>query len=207
MALRKLLSGRFLQLTKSSSARAALPPPQPDLRQVLPASTTAGTFDRRNLLQQRSIFQSGAAALPASIRNPLPIGDDLIERIRSSMMQDRIRIDAFAPPLPAKKKEGERPNMVISVEDLRKLLKASRIEAARAKLKKIPSSYVAYSQFAEICREAAAGSEECAREIAEALDHSGAVIVLGNVVFLRPEEVLLPSPPALPVSRRLLESP
>ncbi|KAL0926158.1 hypothetical protein M5K25_004551 [Dendrobium thyrsiflorum] len=107
------------------------------------------------------------------------------------MMQDRIRIDSFVPPPPphVREEEGEMSKMVISVADLRKVLKASQIEAARAKLRGIPSSYVGYSEFAEICREAAVGSDECAREIAAALDHSGAVIVLADVVFLRPEQL------------------
>ncbi|KAH0468274.1 hypothetical protein IEQ34_003307 [Dendrobium chrysotoxum] len=189
MALRKMLSGRFLHLTKYSSTRAAHPPPSPDLRRLLPGSTTAGTSNRRILLQRRSISQSGAAVLPTSIRNPLPVGDNLIERIRSSMMQDRIRIDSFVPPLHVREEGGEMSKMVISVADLRKVLKASQIEAARAKLRGIPSSYVGYSEFAEICREAAVGSDECAREIASALDHSGSVIVLADVVFLRPEQL------------------
>ncbi|KAI0525287.1 hypothetical protein KFK09_004680 [Dendrobium nobile] len=189
MALRKMLSGRFLHLTKYSSTRAAHPPPSPDLRRLLPGSTTAGTSNRRILLQRRSISQSGAAVLPTSIRNPLPVGDNLIERIRSSMMQDRIRIDSFVPPLHVREEGGEMSKMVISVADLRKVLKASQIEAARAKLRGIPSSYVGYSEFAEICREAAVGSDECAQEIAAALDHSGAVIVLADVVFLRPEQL------------------
>ncbi|XP_020582962.1 calcium uniporter protein 2, mitochondrial-like [Phalaenopsis equestris] len=189
MALRKMVSGRFLHLIKQSSSRAALPPPPPDLRQLLPSSTCAGSSKLRIVLQQRSISQSGATVPPTSIRNTLPIGDNLIERIRTSMMQDRTQIDSFPPPLPVKEEKGDRSGMAISVENLRKLLMASRIEAARAKLRGIPCSYVGYSEFAEICREAAAGSEECAREIAGALEHSGAVIVLTDVVFLRPEQV------------------
>ncbi|KAK8936659.1 hypothetical protein KSP39_PZI012022 [Platanthera zijinensis] len=200
MALRNKFSGSFLPLAKYSyiGASIAAPPPNErhDLRRFLP-SAAAGAANRRILLQHRSIFQSGVSetASPPLIRLPFPPTSNLIDRIRSSMMPDQIRRDSIAPP-PAipeaglKKEEEEGSSrFTISVADARKLLNAPRIEKARARLKTIQSAYIGYPEFLEICRDAAAGSEECAREISSALDRSGAVVVLSNIVFLRPEQV------------------
>ena len=67
------------------------------------------------------------------------------------------------------------------------MLRASQMEAARARLRAIPMSCIPYSEFVEICCDASGGEQGVG--IARSLDESGAVIVLKNVVFLRPELV------------------
>ncbi|URE30516.1 hypothetical protein MUK42_17852 [Musa troglodytarum] len=61
------------------------------------------------------------------------------------------------------------------------------MDAARAGLTATGESCVAYSEFVRICCEASGG--ERGVEVARSLDELGAVIVWGDVVFLRPEEV------------------
>ncbi|KAG4200211.1 hypothetical protein ERO13_A05G196600v2 [Gossypium hirsutum] len=76
----------------------------------------------------------------------------------------------------------------VSVEDARKLLRASQIQKLKAKLREIPKSSISYYEFVQICLDGC-GNEAQGLELAKVLDHSGNVIVLGNVVFLRPEEL------------------
>lgn len=76
----------------------------------------------------------------------------------------------------------------VSMEEVKKVLRASQMETVRARLREIPRSSIAYSEFVEICCKES-GSQH-GMGIARALDESGAVIVLGNVVFLRPDQVV-----------------
>ncbi|KAG0465917.1 hypothetical protein HPP92_020081 [Vanilla planifolia] len=200
-SLCKMLSGRFLHLAKHSSTftAAVLPMTDRSLLRSFPSgdANAASPANHRILLQRRPISKSlDTSASQTSL--PLPIGDNLVERIRSSMTwaRDRIRPDAFPKPprrsvVEANEESEEgRNRVVISVEDARRFLKASVVESARAKLRNLPSSCVSYSDFAEICRESAAGSDEFSQEIAAALQQSGTVLVLGDAVFLRPEQVV-----------------
>lgn len=194
MALRRMLSARFHHAAKHSTP--SLPNARQDHRRLLISAAT-GVANSQILLQQPAVPQSeGANAIsPPPIRFLFPSGDSLIDRIRSSMMRGQIRRDEIAPPpsrsgTEFKGEDIESSKMSISVADARKLLKASRIEAARARLRMIPKSYITYAEFAEICLEAASGSDESAREISAALDQSGAVVVLSGIVFLRPDQVV-----------------
>ncbi|XVF63917.1 hypothetical protein PTKIN_Ptkin09bG0125000 [Pterospermum kingtungense] len=123
----------------------------------------------------------------------VPVGEKLREKLRGvNIAGDRLRLEGITspPPLPLPPADfttGE-PLAKISVGDARKLLRISQIEKLKAKLREIPKSSISYNEFAQICLEGC-GNEAQALEFAETLDQSGNVIVLGNVVFLRPEQV------------------
>ena len=62
------------------------------------------------------------------------------------------------------------------------------MEKLKAKLREIPKSSISYSEFVRVCVQGCENEDQGA-EFAKMLDDSGNVIVLGNVVFLRPEQV------------------
>jgi len=57
------------------------------------------------------------------------------------------------------------------------------------KLKNVAASTIQYSELLRICIETCENSDKDVAEMAKLLDHSGNVVVLGNSVLLRPEQV------------------
>nr|CAD1837302.1 unnamed protein product [Ananas comosus var. bracteatus] len=162
-----------------------LPPRSPSLRRI---HSDPGAVPPR-LLQRRPMFHSAVSVpLPAGPFPALPVGDELIDRIRATTRRDRIRLDGLAPPPPPPREDDaaeEVEAIAIAAAAARKAARAAEMEAARARLRGTPRSCVPYGEFARICDEVA-GAER-GRGLARALDDAGAVIVLGDVVFLRPE--------------------
>ncbi|XVE69939.1 hypothetical protein DITRI_Ditri10aG0031500 [Diplodiscus trichospermus] len=118
----------------------------------------------------------------------MPVGEKLREKLRGvNITEERLRLEGITPPPTTKFWKGK-SLAKISVEDARKLLIVSQIEMLKAKLREIPKSSISYHEFAQICLEGC-GNEAQALELAKMLDQTGNVIVLGNVVFLRPEQV------------------
>lgn len=76
----------------------------------------------------------------------------------------------------------------VTVEQARKVARAAEMEVARARLRSNAQSVVSGSEFAALCVDIAGGVEG-GRRLARALDESGGVIVLGDVVFLCPDMV------------------
>lgn len=124
--------------------------------------------------------------MPAKLPDFLtvPVGDKLKEKLRGmNIAGDRLRLDELIPLAPATNStEG------ISIQDARKLLNLSQMEKLKAELRKIPKSSITFSEFVQICVRGCS-NEDQGTKLAKMLDESGNVIVLGNVVFLRPEEV------------------
>ncbi|KAJ0967084.1 hypothetical protein J5N97_024001 [Dioscorea zingiberensis] len=175
MAFRKTLAKIYSQIRAPVAATASSAALR---RRMLPESNMEDGLLRR-ILQRRPIFQ---AAVPPD--RWLPTGDRLIERIRG-LNRDRIRFDCLAPPPMSAEEEAKGR---VSLEEVKKVLRASQMEAVRARLREIPSSSIPHSDFLDICCEASGSQQGIG--IAKALDESGAVIVLGNVVFLRPDQVV-----------------
>ncbi|WOL17701.1 calcium uniporter protein 2, mitochondrial-like [Canna indica] len=175
MALCKTLARRFSNAAKLSSAK---PPPPSSvasiLQRLIPGSGAHEPGLLRRFLQRRPLFQSAA---PPPARLALPVGDDLADRIRE-MNATRIRLDGLLPP--------PRPPTGMRTEEARKVVRAARMEVARARLRETGRSCVSYAEFVRVCREVAGGMEEGVG-IGTALDESGVVIVLGDTVFVRPE--------------------
>ena len=115
----------------------------------------------------------------------MPVGDKLREKLRGlNGTGERLRLDGLSPPAPAMRDSLDG----ISVEDARKLLKVSQVEKLKWTLRQIPKNSIPYSEFIQICVEVCSNKDQGA-EFAKMLDESGSVIVLGNIVFLRPEQV------------------
>ncbi|PKA49611.1 hypothetical protein AXF42_Ash004152 [Apostasia shenzhenica] len=175
---------------------------KPELRKIF-------TDHHRIPFQRQHVSQSAFSFATAPLsRLPFAVGDELIQRIRSAMGGERSKFgDLAAPPQSrsedgSDEREGWSAGLRISRQDAMKLLKASRIEAVRARLREISKSCISYSEFAEICSEAAGGTDGIAREIVAALDNSGAVIILRDVVVLRPEQLARAIESVIPMQRR-----
>ncbi|GAB2219030.1 hypothetical protein Drorol1_Dr00006655 [Drosera rotundifolia] len=120
----------------------------------------------------------------------VPTGEKLRERLREMMMSsseemggrdDRmIRFGELDDPMTA----GG-----IGVEDVRRILRVSMMERLKEKLRGVGSDTVSYGEFVRICVDEC-GSETPGMEFARLLDQSGNVIVFGDLVILRPEQVV-----------------
>lgn len=132
---------------------------------------------------RRYLHRQSAAA--PSAKRFLPTGEKLLEKLREmDIARDRIRLNALRPP-PASE---ESPEEKLTVADAKKILRLSQLETVKSKLKQIERDFVSYPEFLEICGNECSSKDQ-GLEFAKVLDESGSVIVLGNMVFLRPEQV------------------
>ncbi|KAF9612407.1 hypothetical protein IFM89_039440 [Coptis chinensis] len=185
MACRKTLAHRLYNVTKISSMvpnpaittfrRHFLNPSEPNEK---------GFFKR--FLQKRDIVQSATSTDYSPTTSMSLIGNKLMKKLKEiNTDKDRIRLDGLSPPL--KLKPREPPEVQISVEDAKKILRITQLEILKSKLRMVPRNCISYSEFLEICRDGSSFDE--GMRFAKMLDDSGSVIVLGNFVFLRPEQV------------------
>lgn len=72
--------------------------------------------------------------------------------------------------------------------DAKKILRSAQLEKLRLRLREIPMNSISYSEYVNICGDACDNREQ-GLEFAKMLDDAGNVIVVGNVVFLRPNQV------------------
>ncbi|KAJ9166126.1 hypothetical protein P3X46_020916 [Hevea brasiliensis] len=200
MALRKLLSKRLSDTYRLASPAVTLehlPIFSPTtLQATLPPNATKTNFHRESLTStessdkgffRRFLHRKAINQLPEFLS--LPVGEKLREKLKGiNITGERLRLDGLAPPAPQEKVSKDPNRFGISVEDARKLLRLSQVEKLKAKLKEIPKTSISYSEFVQVCVEGC-GSEHQGIEFAKTLDQSGNVIVLGNIVFLRPEQV------------------
>ena len=182
MAFRKTLAQRLFNITKvstqtlancriSSSTVRTRAPPDPDKASIVPDPGEGGIF--RRFLHKRS------SSLEPVLR-PLSVGENLMGKLKSmGIAQDRIRLDGLSPPPPS-----------LTVEDARKLLRVAQLEAVKARLREIQKSWIPYSDFVRVCGEGSSDRDQ-GLGLAKTLDESGNVIVLGNIVFLRPDQVFI----------------
>ncbi|KAK7359961.1 hypothetical protein VNO77_01930 [Canavalia gladiata] len=186
MAFKKTLAQRLFNITKISNcrisssssvrSRIASNAAKPD---IAPEPGDNGIF--RRLLHKRAVFSP-------ELRPPAA-ADNLLQKLREmDIARSRIRLDGLTPP----EKEG------VAVEDVRKLLRATQLETMKSKLRKIPQSCISYSEFIRICGENCSDLDQ-ARKVAKMLDDSASVIILGDIVFLRPEQVAKTIQALLPV--------
>lgn len=181
MALRKLLSKRFFDRIKTRPfERSVVSSPTMQQQVITPpsmpgASSADGGFLLRFFLLRRAVYHSGPARFPDFLS--LPVGEKLRQKLKDIN-------DIASAPIAGDAVFGNG----MSVRDARKIMRASQMEKLKAKLRNFPESSVQYSEFLRICVEACENPEQGA-EFAKILDDSGDVIVLGNAVFLRPEQV------------------
>lgn len=126
----------------------------------------------RTLLQKRPLYLSStAAALPEMLR---PGGERLLERLREiDIARNRVR--------------HEMENQ-LTVADAKKILRVSQMESLKSKLRSSPKNHVSYDEFIQMCVDGCSNRDQGV-DLAKVLDNSGSVIVLGNIVFLKPEQV------------------
>ncbi|KAK6939508.1 Calcium uniporter protein, C-terminal [Dillenia turbinata] len=194
MALRRTLSKRIFNLKRETTTF---------LNQSLTSSETVTT----NFVREYSAFSRAGkngffrrflhrpATLPDFLS--VPVGDKLRERLRSINIAggDRIRLDGIVPPTAEEEMgtvtETEKQSEMygFSVSDARKLLRISQMEKLKAILRQNPTNSIPHAEFVRICVDACSSNYSRGVEFAKMLDESGNVIVLGDIVFLRPDQV------------------
>eukprot|EP00253_Pinus_taeda_P011408 PITA_11408 len=75
----------------------------------------------------------------------------------------------------------------ISPEERRRLLRFLQIDSLRKSLRQIPHACISRKELLQICMDSA--GQEGAKEIAKSLDESGEILIIGDRVYLRPEQV------------------
>ncbi|CAE6155332.1 unnamed protein product [Arabidopsis arenosa] len=122
----------------------------------------------------------------------MSMGESLMEKLREmDVNKDRIRLDGLSSP--------KEETLGLTLQDVKKLLRASEIEVVKTKLLETGKIWIRYSDFVRVCSDSSLDPSQ-GPLIAKMLDDSGNVIVLGNSVCLRPDQVtksiegLLPLP-------------
>ncbi|KAK7321738.1 hypothetical protein VNO77_32637 [Canavalia gladiata] len=194
MALWKLFTKRLFgfkttmplerTVVTSPPLQQTIVPPNLNFHREYLTSPDRGFF--RWFLLRRAVYHSGPGTLPEFLS--LPVGEKLREKLKGinniSGAGDRLNL----APLPTQSTVDSVYGNGISVNDARKILRASQMEKVKAMLKNISANSISYSEFLRICVESCESHDQGA-EFAKILDDSGNVIVLGNVVYLRPEQV------------------
>lgn len=79
------------------------------------------------------------------------------------------------------------PKWKKSAEEGRRLRKLVQMDSLIKRLRQIPHASISREEFLQICMESA--GEEDANEVVKSLDESGQIIIVGDCVYLRPEQV------------------
>ncbi|XP_022740613.1 calcium uniporter protein 2, mitochondrial-like [Durio zibethinus] len=133
----------------------------------------------------RRFLHKGAMVAPTMRK--LPMGENLLERLREfDSFRDRIRLDGLSPHLAANLEVPEVP--ALSVQEAKKLLRVAQLEAVKTRLRETGKTWISYSDFIRICGGSCSDPEQ-GLQFAKLLDESGTVVILGNVVVLRSEQV------------------
>ncbi|KAL7603508.1 hypothetical protein Lser_V15G20454 [Lactuca serriola] len=157
--------------SSSSSGVQSLMPPEPD--GVTP-DPEHGSILRR-FLQRRPLYLSSSSALPQIFR---PGGEKLLERLKEmDIARNRTRLDGLITP----------PSLTVA--DAKKILRASQLEIVKSKLRNTQKNRVSYDEFIQICVDECSNRDQGV-DLAKVLDDSGSVLILGTIVFLKPEQVV-----------------
>ncbi|CAM0956584.1 unnamed protein product [Alopecurus aequalis] len=153
-------------------------------------------YGMRRFMQERPAFRP---TVPPDV-GFMPLADRIRDHLGVSF--PRINLDGLvqpAPPAPAR--EDTRAELgSLTVAEARKVLRATQMEAARARVRASREGTVPYAEFLRLCCDAAGA--DAGPSVARALDESGSVIVLGKTVFLRPEMVVKAIEKAIPIIPR-----
>lgn len=142
-------------------------------------------YGMRRFTQERPAFRP---TVPPDV-GFMPLADRIRDHLGVSF--PRINLDGLVPPAappapPAPAREEARAELgSLTVAEARKVLRATQMEAARARVRASREGTVPYAEFLRLCCDAA--GQDAGPSVARALDESGSVIVLGKTVFLRPE--------------------
>ncbi|KAF5738178.1 calcium uniporter protein 2 mitochondrial-like [Tripterygium wilfordii] len=205
MASKKSLAQRLFNVSRISLTNCRVSSPRVLARSRISQSASQKTLEHdpgdngmfKRFFHRRAIFQNDMAPELHAVW----VGDKLIDKLRDiDISKNRIRLDGLIPP-PALSPEKTSPAFPggLKAEDTKKLLRVAQLELVKMKLRETEKSWIPYLEFVRICADACPDLDQGNR-IATTLDESGAVIVLGNAVLLRPEQVakaiggLIPSP-------------
>jgi hypothetical protein len=145
------------------------------------SASSSPAYGLRRFMQEQPAFRP---AVPPDRFMPLS------DRIRDlGLGFPRINLDGLVPPAPPAKvaREAAPAPASFTVEEARKVLRATQMEAARARLRASGAGAVSHAEYQRLCRDAVGA--DAGPSVARALDESGSVIVLGDTVFLRPDMV------------------
>lgn len=192
MAFRKTLAQRLFNITKissqnltncrisSSSVRGGGSTAASD-SDVSPEKGESGIF--RRFIHKRTGFEPKQTGLKSELRQNQMNGRNIVDKLREmDIARNRIRLGGLKP-LPEKTElDG------VSAGDVKKLLKVAQLESVKARLRGSAKSCITVSELVRICSEYCSDYDQAVK-IAKTLDDSAAVIILGDVVFLQPEQV------------------
>nr|XP_043618160.1 calcium uniporter protein 2, mitochondrial-like [Erigeron canadensis] len=160
----------LISSSSSSSVPSVIPPSNPEKLAHDPGENSIF----RRFLQRRPLYLSRTESpLPQILR---PGGEKLLETLNEmDIARNRIRLE-MEPQF--------------TVADAKKILKISQLETVKLKLKSSQKNHVSYDEFVQICVDGCGNNRDQGVDVANVLDNSGFVIVLGNVVFLKPKQVV-----------------
>ncbi|CAF2145524.1 hypothetical protein BRARA_B04001 [Brassica rapa] len=177
MSSKKTLVRNLFNISKTYSRISGLtrmrPPTKPG---ITPDAGDSGI--RRRFLHKRAF----------SSPDFVPRGGNLMEKLRElTLSNNRLRLDEMLPP-PTPEKTSPENFPAVTVDDVKKLMRAAEMEMVKSKLREIGKNWVPLSEFVRVCGENSSDPEQGNR-VANMLDQAGNVIVLGNFVCLKPEEL------------------
>ncbi|KAK7281695.1 hypothetical protein RIF29_09899 [Crotalaria pallida] len=190
MALKKTLAQLFLGINKISSQSHSNCRIFSSFVQYLIPSTDGKSNIAPDPGESCRFFHKGNVNQPEPKPGMPPAGDILRQLRDMDIARNRTRLEGLPPP--------ESSDRVTVVEEARKFLRAVQIETVKSKLRKVRQSCVTYSEFIRICLENCE-NENQALKVAKMLDDSAAVIIMGDVVFLRAEQVAKSIQALLPI--------
>ncbi|KAF7828812.1 calcium uniporter protein 2, mitochondrial-like [Senna tora] len=184
MAFKKIFAQRFPNITKISSqtlTNCRISSSSVHVR--IPSSTAAPDIapdPGDNAIFRRFLHRGAGSVPPFSPK----LGESLVHKLKEmDIVKNRLRFDGLPPPL-----DKSDSTEAVNAEDARKLLKVAQLELVKSRLREIRNTCILYSEFHRIC-EGICSDPDQATQIAKMLDDSATVVRLGDVVFLRPEQV------------------
>ncbi|KAK9067129.1 hypothetical protein SSX86_014454 [Deinandra increscens subsp. villosa] len=164
-------SYKFLNQTLRSCSSALQPMTPPISDGVAPHEPKDDSIFRR-FLHRRPLYPSSPANLPETLR---PGGEKLLEKLKEmDIARNRARVQTQSQ---------------LTVADAKKILRASRIKMLKSKLRNSRRNHVSYDEFVQMCVDGCSSRDEGV-DLAKVLEDSASVIVIGNVVFLNPEQLV-----------------
>ncbi|CAN7120211.1 unnamed protein product [Brassica rapa subsp. narinosa] len=192
MAMGKLLSQRLFNISKMSLQglmNCRISSSSLAVRTRVPKDPGEATVDPEpgDVSVSRRFWQNIAVNwMDTTLK--VPVRESLMDKLREmDVNKGRIRLDGLSPPLkPAA--EEETLALGLTVQDAKKLLRAAQIEVVKTKLMETGQSWIPYSDFVSVCNDSCSDPAH-GSWIGKMLDDSGNVIVLGDYVCLRPDQV------------------
>ncbi|KAE9586767.1 hypothetical protein Lal_00004512 [Lupinus albus] len=185
MAFRKTLTKHLVHCFKTTSPPlcATVAPPIASKINFHSEYGHHGIF--RRFVHRRPVYgHQGSPIVPEALS--IPVGEKLREKLKG------INDVNLNSPQPEEASYSSMNSVfdgnAITVKDAKKIMRAWQIEKIKVKLKSITENSISYSQFVRICVQVCENEDE-GTELVKIFDDTGCVIVTGNVVFLRPEQV------------------